>query len=86
MGFQGDQKLDPYSSISEQGADSLMTFTMRSNMNKLLGTTLAVSVFFNYPSLDQLTDYLLEDVLVFEEEEQDEDIDDLLESINKLTE
>ena len=86
MGFQGEQKIDPYASISEQGADSLMTFTMRSNMNKLLGTTLAVSVFFNYPSLDQLTDYLLEDVLVFEEEEQDEDIDDLLESINKLTE
>ena len=86
MGFQGDQKLDPYSSISEQGADSLMTFTMRSNMNKLLGTNLAVSVFFNYPSLDQLTDYLLEDVLVFDEEGQDEDIDDLLESINKLTE
>ncbi|MCR5730422.1 MAG: SDR family NAD(P)-dependent oxidoreductase, partial [Ruminococcus sp.] len=43
MGFQGDQKLDPYSSINEQGADSLMTFTMRSNMNKLLGTNLAVS-------------------------------------------
>lgn len=86
MGFQGDQKLDPYSSISEQGADSLMTFTMRSNINKLLGTELTVSVFFNYPSLDQLTDHLLEDVLEFEEEEQDEDIDDLLESINKLTE
>lgn len=86
MGFQGDQKLDPYSSISEQGADSLMTFTMRSNINKLLGTELTVSVFFNYPSLDQLTDHLLEDVLEFDEEEQDEDIDDLLESINKLTE
>ena len=85
MGFQGDQKLDPYLSISEQGADSLMTFTMRSNINKLLGTELAVSVLFNYPSLDQLTDHLLEDVLNFEEEEQDEDIDDLLESINKLT-
>lgn len=86
MGFQGERKLDLYSSISEQGADSLMTFTMRSNMNKLLGTNLAVSVFFNYPSLDQLADHLLEDVLVFEEEDQDEDIDDLLESINKLTE
>ncbi len=85
MGFQGDQKINPYSSISEQGADSLMTFTMRSNINKLLGTELAVSVLFNYPSLDQLTDHLLEDVLNFEEEEQDEDIDDLLESINKLT-
>ncbi|MEZ3422397.1 MAG: SDR family NAD(P)-dependent oxidoreductase [Lachnospiraceae bacterium] len=85
MGFQGDQKLDPYLSISEQGADSLMTFTMRSNINKLLGTELAVSVLFNYPSLDQLTDHLLEDVFSFEEEEQDEDIDDLLESINKLT-
>jgi len=45
-----------------------------------------IQVFFNYPSLDQLTDHLLEDVLEFEEEEQDEDIDDLLESINKLTE
>lgn len=86
MGFQGDQKLDPYSSISEQGADSLMTFTMRSNINKLLGTELTVSVFFNYPSLDQLTDHLLEDVLSFEVEEQYEDIDVLLESINKLTE
>ena len=82
MGFHGEQKLDPHSSISEQGADSLMTFTMRTNLNKLLGTNLTVSVFFNYPSLDQLTDYLLEDVLEFE----DEDIDDLLESINKLTE
>ena len=85
MGFQGEQKLDIHSSISEQGADSLMTFTMRSNINKLLGTELTVSVFFNYPSLDQLTDYLLDDVLSFGDDEQDEDIDDLLESINELT-
>ncbi|CAM5214806.1 Type I polyketide synthase OS=Lysinibacillus sphaericus OX=1421 GN=LS41612_16950 PE=4 SV=1 [Lysinibacillus sphaericus] len=68
-----------------------MIFSMRTAINKLLGIDVNVSVFFNYPTIVKLSDYLLSEVLILENEnmgeleEQSENIDDLLSEIDKLT-
>ncbi|CAM5709961.1 Type I polyketide synthase OS=Lysinibacillus sphaericus OX=1421 GN=LS41612_16950 PE=4 SV=1 [Lysinibacillus sphaericus] len=91
MGFDHNQVLSIDKAFQEQGADSLMIFSMRTAINKLLGIDVNVSVFFNYPTIVKLSDYLLSEVLILENEnmgeleEQSENIDDLLSEIDKLT-
>lgn len=89
MGFDKDQ-VSPDDAFREQGADSLMIFSMRTAINKLLGTDINVSAFFNYPTITKLTNYLLEEVLQFEDKveeatEDSNDVDDILSEIAKLT-
>ncbi|MGE8005867.1 type I polyketide synthase [Lysinibacillus sp. NPDC093216] len=95
MGFDDASLLVLDQSLTEQGADSLMIFSMRNEINKLTSKELDISVFFNYPSLKELNDYLLMEVLSFEEETSENDInndglntsetiDDLLAEIESL--
>ncbi|PRT34002.1 type I polyketide synthase [Bacillus wiedmannii] len=91
MGFEKDQLLSVDKALREQGVDSLMIFSMRTAINKLLGTDINVSVFFNYPTIVKLAEYLLEELLVMEgnnneeKEEKTESIDDILSEIETLT-
>jgi acyl carrier protein len=91
MGFEKDQLLSVDKAFREQGADSLMIFSMRTTINKLLGTDINVSVFFNYPTIVNLAEYLLNEVLFLEEENMKEkediaeSVEDLLSEIDTLT-
>ncbi|MDM8548419.1 SDR family NAD(P)-dependent oxidoreductase [Desulfobacterales bacterium HSG2] len=49
----------------DQGFDSLMSVEMRNSLRKELGVALPVSVIFDYPTLEKITAYLLEDVLEY---------------------
>jgi NAD(P)-dependent dehydrogenase (short-subunit alcohol dehydrogenase family) len=69
MGFTTDRLLSVDIALREQGADSLMIFTMRTTINKLLGTNIDVSTFFNYPTLIALTNYLIDEVIFAGSEE-----------------
>ena len=87
MGFENQQlpKIDV--GLREQGADSLMIFSMRTAVNKMLGTSIDVSTFFNYPTLDELTDHLLNYILFVKEEKEEETVEsaeDILDEISKL--
>lgn len=62
MGFDKGQ-LSIEEGVSEQGADSLMIFSMNAAVNQMLELNLTVSVFFEYPSITRLVDYLLKEVL-----------------------
>ncbi len=89
MGFQGDQLPALDISLMEQGADSLMIFSMRNEVNKLTNSQLDVSLFFNYPSLRKLSNYLVSEVLFPEELEKGQtdsvqSTDDILSEINAL--
>lgn len=90
MGFENQQLPKTDVGLREQGADSLMIFSMRTAVNKLLGTSIDVSTFFNYPTLDVLTNHLLDDILfvgadeVEVEEEENVSTEDILDEINKL--
>lgn len=88
MGFGNDQLPAVDLSFKEQGVDSLMIFSMRSAINKLLNVELNVSTFFNYPTMVKLTRYMNEEVLFPAEEEvleEDESTEDLLAELAKLT-
>jgi acyl transferase domain-containing protein/acyl carrier protein len=83
MGFEKDQLLSVDKAFREQGADSLMIFSMRTTINKMLGTDINVSVFFNYPTIVNLAEYLLNEVLFLEEENMKEK-EDIAESVEYL--
>jgi acyl transferase domain-containing protein/acyl-CoA synthetase (AMP-forming)/AMP-acid ligase II len=89
MGFQANQLPSVNKSLMEQGADSLMIFSIRNEVQRLTGKDLDVSVFFNYPSLQKIVEYLLTEVLVFEEKDHQpvantQSTDDILSEINSL--
>jgi len=95
IGFNDTSQLSVDSSFIEQGVDSLMIFSLRNEIKALLQLQVDISIFFNYPSLRKLTDYLLTEALSFEDKEEnviaasdeqsvDESVDDLLSEINSL--
>lgn len=90
MGFTNGKLPASDIGLREQGADSLMIFSMRNELNKLLDINLDVAAFFNYPTLIELTNYLIDEfILVKAEEEEDfieESADDILQELTKLTE
>lgn len=90
MGFSKYDQLDVNSTLGEQGADSLIMFTMRSAINKMLKIEMEVSTFYNYPTLAMLAVYLVEDVLNLnelsadDEREEKQEIEEVLDEIGKL--
>lgn len=89
MGFPEGQLPSLDISLMEQGADSLMIFSMRNEVKKLTGQQLDVSLFFNYPSLRKLSAYLLTQVLFTGEQGEAEsgaaqNTEDILSEINSL--
>ncbi|HHK5566515.1 TPA: SDR family NAD(P)-dependent oxidoreductase [Bacillus thuringiensis] len=89
MGFKDTESLSVDISLTEQGADSLMVFSMRNELNKITGIDMDISIFFNYPSLRKLAMYLLNDVFFVDEhtkqlEEQEVSTEDILTEIESL--
>ena len=94
MGFNDINNLSLDKSFTEQGADSLIIFSIRNEIRKLLNEEIDISVFYNYPSLRKLSEYILNDVIVLENAEEDEEIkekeietesiDNILSEINSL--
>ena len=73
--------------LMEHGFDSLMAVEMRSRLRGLLGVSLPVSLLFDYPTLEKIGEYLLDEVLGFdmaeihpEKEDRKSDILDRIES------
>jgi acyl carrier protein len=92
MGFSDINNLSLDKTFTEQGADSLIIFSIRNEIKKLVNEEIDISVFFNYPSLRKLGEYLLKDVIIFGDSEEDvliEEkeivaVDDILAEINSL--
>jgi short-subunit dehydrogenase len=93
MGYEKGLLLSVDEAFQVQGADSLMIFSMRTAVNKLLGTDVNVAVFFNYPSIVKLAEYLLDEILILEEDDmvaitteaESESIEEILSEISMLT-
>ncbi|WP_066022305.1 MULTISPECIES: type I polyketide synthase [Clostridium] len=93
MGFKDINNLSVDSTFTEQGVDSLMIFSIRNEIKSLLNIEIDISVFFNYPSLRKLNEYLLTDVIKLDDKVEDtiesktiETVDDILSEINSLIE
>jgi microcystin synthetase protein McyG len=63
LGFNPTDIIDPYQPLSQLGLDSLMAVQLRSAIGKLIGRSLPATLLFNYPSLDELADYLIREVI-----------------------
>ncbi|RKJ38067.1 hypothetical protein D7X25_30970, partial [bacterium 1XD42-8] len=70
MGFTLNENLDVNVSFKEQGADSLMIFSIRSIINKALNVEMNISALYNYPTISKLTEYLIDEVLFVKEMDQ----------------
>jgi serine/threonine protein kinase/NAD(P)-dependent dehydrogenase (short-subunit alcohol dehydrogenase family)/acyl carrier protein len=77
IGIDASQALD--TPLMEQGIDSLQAVEMRNRLGKGLETTLPVSLLFNYPTINELINYLEQEVLdePIEKAQENDKLDDL---------
>ena len=83
MGFENKELFDVDKAFREQGADSLMLFSIRTALNKLLDIEIDISVLYNYSTLRSLTEYLIQTELAVNVQEVEEP-SDLKENTDKL--
>jgi myxalamid-type polyketide synthase MxaE and MxaD len=63
LGIDSRQTLDTRQPLTELGLDSLMAVELRNFISQLVQAPLPATLLFNYPSLGELVQYLLHDVL-----------------------
>ena len=88
------QTLPEDAPLMEQGFDSMMAVDLKNRLNKALHSNLPASLLFEYPTLTKITDFLLDEILSFEdadliapsaqEEKEDTTVEALLEEIDDL--
>jgi acyl carrier protein len=66
LGLSAAQRLDEQQGLSDLGMDSLMAIELRNRLQNTLAVVLPSTLSFDYPTLDRLTGYLIQDVLKFE--------------------
>lgn len=63
MGFDKGQIM-VNETFTSQGADSLMIFSMCAATNQMFKTEMLVSLFFTYPTIEKMAEYLIHDAIV----------------------
>jgi acyl transferase domain-containing protein/acyl carrier protein len=63
LGVDASRPLDPNQGLFALGMDSLMSVELKGRLEAATGTSLPSTLTFNYPSIDSLARYLLEEVL-----------------------
>ncbi|MBD3267390.1 hypothetical protein GF373_12040 [bacterium] len=92
LGYSESEPIETEEALVNQGFDSLMSVEMRNRLGKSLNQTLPASLLFDYPTLDKIAGYLLENIVVIHDEEsaaQESTVnesapDDLLNEIDDL--
>jgi len=67
LGFKDSGMLDHGQGFFKMGMDSIMTVQLRNRLESSLGFALPPTVAFEYPTIDALTDFLMGDVIKFQE-------------------
>lgn len=70
MGYQDTNKISTDNPLMDQGVDSLIFLQLKEKLTKALNCRIEVSIFFNYPTIDSITEYILKDILVLQEDEK----------------
>ncbi|MBI4995373.1 MAG: SDR family NAD(P)-dependent oxidoreductase [Rhodocyclales bacterium] len=63
LGVDQSRAIDPRTPLGELGLDSLLAVELRNTLGTALGQSLPATLLFDYPTIDALTDYLLDEVL-----------------------
>lgn len=64
LGFSSPEQIGSRRKLFDLGIDSLMAVELKNRLESSLKCTLPNTILFDYPTLDALVDYLLEDVFV----------------------
>lgn len=68
MGFDSIDEVDPKQQLLDLGVDSLVAIDLSNRIQKSVNLELDISMFFEYPTLDELSTYILNDILNLGEE------------------
>jgi acyl carrier protein len=64
LGYGESETIAPDRPLVDQGFDSLMTVDMRNRLSNCLDCALPASLLFDHPTIERITDHLLQDVLM----------------------
>lgn len=67
MAVPDPQQIDLQRSLLKQGMDSLMSIELTNDLSRILEVTLGSTLVFNHPSIEQLCEHLLSDILSIEQ-------------------
>ncbi len=63
LGVDPAKPIDPRTPLGDLGLDSLLAVELRNTLGRALGASLPATLLFDYPSIESLAGYLLNDVL-----------------------
>lgn len=92
IGQSDPSRIENSRPLQEQGFDSLMAVDLRNLITKTFGEELPVSLLFDYPTLEKMSDFLLKNTLILPDTEKkgqitavdDKSADDLVDEIELL--
>ena len=70
LGMPAGKPLDPSMPLGELGLDSLLAVELRNAVSAAVGRPLPATLLFDYPTIDALTDHLINDILRLAEEDR----------------
>ena len=83
-GYEDNQHMDVNKPLIDAGFDSLMAVEFRNILNQALNTSLPATLIFDYPTLQHVADYILDDVLKLQHENIDLSEKDVMDEIESL--
>jgi len=94
LAFDGAMRIEPEDKLFEVGLDSLMAVELQNRLQASLKCTLSNTLFFEYPTLAAVAEYLIREALFQESSAQiqpesrmtDQKVDEMLAELEKLPE
>jgi acyl carrier protein len=69
LGTASGKPVDPSIPLGELGLDSLLAVELRNTLSAAVGQLLPVTLLFDYPTIDAISDYLLNHILQLAEDD-----------------
>ncbi len=73
MGLDSPNEIEPKQPLFDLGVDSLVTIDLSNRLQKSIGRELDTSLIFDYPNLEALTNYILNNILELGEKESEDE-------------
>ena len=70
LGMAAGKPLDPSMPLGELGLDSLLAVELRNAVGAAVGRPLPATLLFDYPTIDAITDHLINDILLLADEDR----------------